>query len=130
VAQKNGTPPERTRLPRADDERIGPARQAARADGIRHLRRLSNWTLATMLVGVGASSAALAHAIPGLSGGATAVVQTAGAASAATGGSAKAPTVSGAVATSGGSGVAAAPGASSGSRAVGSGRVITTSEGS
>ena len=96
MAQKNGTPPERTRLPRADDERIGPARQAARADGIRHLRRLSNWTLATMLVGVGASSAALAHAIPGLSGGATAVVQT----------------------------------ASSGSRAVGSGRVITTSEGS
>lgn len=37
----------------------------ARGDGIRHVRRLSNWTAAALLVGTGAAAGALAHqAIP------------------------------------------------------------------
>jgi hypothetical protein len=129
-----GGPPERVRLSGANEQRVGPAERAARAEGVRHLRRLTNWTLAAMLVGVGATSAAFAHAIPGLSGG-TAAVQTAVVGSTATSGSAVAPAVSGPVATSGGSGVVTAAtgsvsGASSGASAVGSGRAVATSEGS
>ncbi len=37
----------------------------ARSDGIRHVRRLSNWTAAALFVGTGAVAVALAHqAIP------------------------------------------------------------------
>jgi hypothetical protein len=54
----------RVRLPGYDAaEAAGSAE--ARSDGIRHVRRLSNWTAAALLVGTGAAAAALAHqAIP------------------------------------------------------------------
>jgi hypothetical protein len=34
---------------------------ATRRDGIRHVRRVSNWTAATLIVGTGAATVALAH---------------------------------------------------------------------
>jgi hypothetical protein len=41
----------------------GPADSAGptRADGIRHVRRMSNWTAAALIVGTGAATVALAH---------------------------------------------------------------------
>jgi hypothetical protein len=127
MEQDQGGPPERVRLSGPNEQRVGPAERAARAEGVRHLRRLTNWTLAAMLVGVGATSAAFAHAIPGLSGG-TAAVQTAVVGSTATSGSALAPAVLGPVATSGGSGVTAATGSVSGASSGAS--AVATSEGS
>lgn len=46
--------------PRADDP---PADQppAVGRDGIRHARRMSNWTLAALIAGTGAATVALAH---------------------------------------------------------------------
>ena len=79
----------------------GPARSRARTDGLRRVRRMSNWTAAALLVGTGATTVALAsHAFP---------ASTSGTATAASGqGTAvqtpSAPHVTGAVATSGGSG--------------------------
>jgi len=40
-------------------------RPVARRDGIRHARRVSNWTAAALIVGTGAAAVALAHqAVP------------------------------------------------------------------
>ena len=36
-------------------------RAGARRDSIRHVRRMSNWTAAMLIVGTGAAAAALAH---------------------------------------------------------------------
>ena len=49
----------RVRLPGNDAAEPGSAE--ARHDGIRHVRQLSNWTAAALLVGTGAAAAALAH---------------------------------------------------------------------
>jgi hypothetical protein len=75
-----------------------------RRDGIRHARRMSNWTLAALIAGTGAATVALAHhAFPS-------VAATAGTATtAATGGQAavsgtSGPQVSHSVATTSGSG--------------------------
>ena len=35
----------------------------ARGDGIRHVRRLSNWTAAALIVGTGAATVGLAHQV-------------------------------------------------------------------
>jgi hypothetical protein len=82
---------------------------AARADGVRRVRRMSNWTLAALVAGTGAATVALAHnAFPSAAtssgtaataGGAT-TAGTAGSASTATG-----PQVNHTVATTSGSGV-------------------------
>ena len=54
----------RVRLPGYDAAEPGESTKA-RGDGIRHVRRLSNWTAAALLVGTGAAAVALAHqAIP------------------------------------------------------------------
>ena len=54
----------RVRLPGYDAAEPA-GRTEARGDGIRHVRRLSNWTAAVLLVGTGAAAVALAHqAIP------------------------------------------------------------------
>ncbi len=54
----------RVRLPGYDAAEPAGSTQA-RGDGVRHVRRLSNWTAAVLLVGTGAAAAALAHqAIP------------------------------------------------------------------
>ena len=85
----------------------GPA--ADRRDGIRHARRMSNWTLAALIAGTGAATVALAHhAFPAVAGPAT----TAAGATAATGTTAgpaahgaSGPQVTHSVATTSGSGV-------------------------
>lgn len=90
---------------RADQAGEGASRAAqTRSDGIRRVRRMSNWTAAALLVGTGATAVALAHhAFPVTTSAAgttsTGVVSATGAQG--TG----APQVTGPVATSGGSGV-------------------------
>jgi hypothetical protein len=74
-----------------------------RRDGVRHARRMSNWTLAALIAGTGAATLALAHH------GFPQVAATAGASTAATGGQAavngtSGPQVSHSVATTSGSG--------------------------
>jgi len=84
-----------------------PARPSSR-DGIRHARRMSNWTLAALLAGTGAATVALArHALPASTGAGTTAAGSTGtavsggqAATAGTGG----PQVSHSVATTSGSG--------------------------
>lgn len=95
-----------TRADQASD--AGPASHAAqqRTDGVRRVRRMSNWTAAALLVGTGATSVALAHnAFPvGTStAGSTAASGVASTSTAAQGTSG--PQVTGPVTTSGGSGV-------------------------
>jgi hypothetical protein len=86
------------------DTTAGQDRSRARNDGIRRVRRMSNWTAAALLVGTGATTVALAsHAFPASTSGTT----TASTASGAQGTSVQtpgAPHLSGAVTTSGGSG--------------------------
>ncbi len=81
----------------------GPA--PSRSDGIRRVRRTSNWTLAVLIAGTGAATVALAHnAFPGAAASAgTAPAAAAGAAAAANG--AAGPQVRHPVATASGSGV-------------------------
>jgi hypothetical protein len=75
-----------------------------RRDGVRHARRMSNWTLATLIAGTGAATVALAHhAFP------SAVTAAGSSATAAMGGQAAVngtggPQVSHSVATTSGSG--------------------------
>ena len=76
-----------------------------RRDGLRHARRMSNWTLAALIAGTGAATVALAHqAFPstGTTGGTS---TTATGATAATAHGASGPQVSHAVATTSASGV-------------------------
>jgi hypothetical protein len=81
-----------------------------RRDGIRHARRMSNWTLAALITGTGAATVALAHhAFPtattaGTTAGTTAVTA-AGAGTATTAHGASGPQVAHSVATTSGSGV-------------------------
>jgi hypothetical protein len=79
-----------------------------RRDGIRHARRMSNWTLAALIAGTGAATVALAHqALPTATTAGTSTTATgaagAGTAAAAHGGSG--PQVAHSVATTSGSGV-------------------------
>jgi hypothetical protein len=87
--------PERTRTARA-----APARE----ENLRRVRRVSNWSLAALLIGVGTTSAALAHVLPGQTSpvGHYASTQTGGLAQP-TATSGHAPVVSGPVAVSSGS---------------------------
>jgi hypothetical protein len=98
------------RVPLAGVENSDSAeRPVARRDGIRHARRVSNWTAAALIVGTGAAGVALAHqavpaAVPATGtavSGAGAAAPAAGAAAAGTTG----PRVSHSVATTSGSGV-------------------------
>jgi hypothetical protein len=86
-------------------ERIQTARAApAREENLRRVRRVSNWSLAALLIGVGTTSAALAHVLPGQTSpvGHYAATQTGGLAQP-TATSGRAPVVSGPVAVSSGS---------------------------
>ena len=89
-------------LPSAEPEPMaGPARSRVRNDGVRRVRRMSNWTAAALLVGTGATTVALAsHAFPASTSGTTSASGAQGTAVQ----TSNAPHVSGAVATSGGSG--------------------------
>ena len=75
-----------------------------RADGIRHVRRMSNWTAAALIVGTGAATVALAHQAFPASAPAANTAVTAGTGAAATSG-ASGPAVTHSVATTSGSGV-------------------------
>ena len=89
--------PERTRTAQA-----APARE----ENLRRVRRVSNWSFAALLIGVGTTSAALAHVLPGQTSpvGHYASTQTGGLAQpTATATSGHAPVVSGPVAVSSGS---------------------------
>ena len=78
---------------------------ADRRDGIRHARRMSNWTLAALLAGTGAATVALAHhAFPSTATTAGTSTTAAGA-TAATAHGASGPQVSHSVATTSASGV-------------------------
>ncbi len=76
-----------------------------RSDGVRRLRRMSNWTAAALIVGTGAATVALAHhSLPGSTAAAGAASTTGIGGTAATNG-ASGPQVSHTVATTSGSGV-------------------------
>ena len=80
-------------------------RPVARRDGIRHARRVSNWTAAALIAGTGAAAVALAHqAVPAASMAVSGSGAAAPAAGAATPGT-TAPQVSHSVATTSASGV-------------------------
>jgi hypothetical protein len=85
---------------RAQTARAAPARE----ENLRRVRRVSNWSLAALLIGVGTTSAALAHVLPGQTSpvGHYASTQTGGLAQP-TATSGHAPVVSGPVAVSSGS---------------------------
>ena len=77
-----------------------------RRDGIRHARRMSNWTLAALIAGTGAATVALAHqAFPTATAAGTTAAATTGAAATATAHGASGPQVGHSVATTSGSGV-------------------------
>ena len=85
----------------------GPAAESmrVRSDGVRRLRRMSNWTAAALIVGTGAATVALAHhSLPGSTAAAGAASTTGIGGTAATNG-AGGPQVSHSVATTSGSGV-------------------------
>jgi hypothetical protein len=99
------TPTPRTRLPGTGDSPSWtgpwPGMEAARRAGVRHVRRVSNWTAATLIAATAAAAGYFAHAAH------TAPATVTASAPAASAGSAAGhqPAVSGPVATSGGSGV-------------------------
>jgi len=91
-----------------------PARAVpGRDESIRRMRRITNWSLAALLVGVGATSAALAHVVPGHASPAVSSSSTPTGAAVAGNASGHAPAVSGAVATSNPSQVVAGGGVTS-----------------
>ena len=81
-------------------------RRQARNDGVRRVRRMSNWTAAALVVGAGAATVALAHhAFPVSAPAASAVSTTTGTGGTAVTNGAGGPQVSHSVATTSGSGV-------------------------
>jgi len=60
------------------DQQAGGQPVPSRQDGVRHVRRMSNWTLAALLAGTGAATVALAHhafpSVASASGGSTTAV--------------------------------------------------------
>jgi len=80
-----------------------------REESLRRVRRLTNWSLAALLVALGATSATLAHVIPGHSAPVLSGTSQRGVGPASTT-SGRAPTLSGSVASSSGSQVVAGGG--------------------
>ena len=95
----------RVRLPGSSDPAPAGRPAPTRGDGIRQVRRMSNWTLAALIAGTGAATVALAHnAFPGAATSAGSA-STARAGAAATTNGATGPQVTHSVATTSGSGV-------------------------
>lgn len=86
-------------------ETNGNAAKLVRDGGLRRLRRMSNWSLGALVVGVGATTGALASTIPVPTAGTTAVTNSAGVTSSASGVAAQAPSVTKSVVTTSASGV-------------------------
>jgi len=78
----------------------------ARRDGVRHVRRMSNWTAAALIAGTGAATVALAHHAFPVSAPAAGAAATTGVGGTAITNGAGGPQVSHPVATTSGSGVA------------------------
>jgi hypothetical protein len=95
-----------------------PSRLHQRDQGVRRLRRVNNWVLAALFVGVGATSAAFAHVVPTTSSAASSSAVAIPGSAAGTGGGvvqgSSAPSLSQPVAVSSGSSVAATSTASAG----------------
>jgi hypothetical protein len=82
--------------------------ESARSNGVRHVRRMSNWTAAALIAGTGAATVALAHsAVPSAvsQAGTTSTSTTTGTGAAAPAHAPGGPQVTHSVATSSGSGV-------------------------
>ncbi|HET9092136.1 MAG TPA: hypothetical protein VFN50_06990 [Acidimicrobiales bacterium] len=82
---------------------VGPPPASERQLNLRRVRRVSNWSIAALVVGVGTTTAALAHALPGQSPPAVYVTPGTTGATATNGG--HAPGASSPVAVTSGSGV-------------------------
>ena len=108
-----------------------PAPETIRNDGLRKIRRTSNWSLAVVVVGIGATTGALAAATQSKTVGTSAVTTTAGATTSATGSVQSGPTLGSPVATTSASGVTVSAAAQQGGApsAVSSGRVVATGSG-
>jgi hypothetical protein len=90
----------------ARDDWASRSQPAGRRDGIRHARRMSNWTLAALIAGTGAATVALAHQVSHTATAAgTTAAATTGAGTTATAHGASGPHVGHSVATTSGSGV-------------------------
>jgi len=90
----------------ARDDWASRSQPADRRDGIRHARRMSNWTLAALIAGTGAATVALAHqAFPTATTAGTTAATTTGTGTAGTAHGASGPQVNHSVATTSGSGV-------------------------
>ena len=86
------------------DQQAGDQPASSRRDGVRHARRMSNWTLAALIAGTGAATVALAHhALPSVATAAGSSTTPATGGQAAVNGT-SGPAVSHAVATTSGSG--------------------------
>ena len=113
-------------VPRSAGFSLAQSEVIAREDGLRLLRRMSNWTAAALIVGVAATTGYLAHTNPVATG--TLTITSAVPACTAPGIGSPRPTVSNAVATTGGSGVTVGTSSSVGSvGATGSGGTCGTS---
>ena len=99
------TDPERSSRYPSDTSHRPPAPQTLRSDGLRKIRHLSNWSLAALVVGVGATTGALAAATQSKTVGTAAVTTTAGTTTSATGAIRSGPALGSPVATTSASGV-------------------------
>lgn len=96
--------PRREQMPRFDDSSFVQRAVIAREDGMRRLRRMSNWTAAVLIAGVAATSGYFAHTtLPAPA--ARVITTTVHTCPGPSIGTSQRPTLSNAVATSGGSGV-------------------------
>ena len=125
------TDPERSSGCAAGTGRRPPVPETIRSDGLRNLRRMSNWSLAALVVGIGATTGALAAATQSKTVGTAAVTTTAGATTSATGAVQSGPTLGSPVATTSASGVTVSAAAQQRGvpSAMISGRVIATGSG-
>ena len=99
--------PAQGRVPLPGSSETVPADPAAqtRTEGIRRVRRMSNWTAAALIVGTGATTLALAHHAFPVSAPAASSASTTGVGTTAVTNGTSGPTVSHSVATTSGSGV-------------------------
>ena len=104
---QNETDPGRSRPPVSRSTREHKHAGAVRASGLKKVRRVSNWSLAALVVGVGATTGALTHTIHSPSFGTTSATNagTVANSSSGTGVAASSPSLTNAVATTSASGV-------------------------
>jgi hypothetical protein len=92
-------------IPRSNLESSREAARSVRDSGLRRIRRWSNWSLAALVVGVGATAGALARTVPAATAGTTAVTNAGTVTSSVGGVGQQAPSVTTPVATTSASGV-------------------------